>query len=98
MNGVVHLSLPADCAASMGQRRTPPLFQDGFAVSAKWFHPAGFSACFAGFSGRLGFLTASGYRFRLKLPAGYRPGSTAPPRRKAAPPAERFTRTRPATT
>src|SRR5262249_20038742 len=46
MNGVVHQSLPTDCAASMGQRRTLPLFQDGFAVPAKWFRPGGSSALF----------------------------------------------------
>jgi hypothetical protein len=35
----------------MGGRGTPALFQDGFAVSAKWFHPAGFLARFAEFRG-----------------------------------------------
>jgi hypothetical protein len=28
----------------MEQRRTPHLFQEGFAVPAKWFHLAGFLA------------------------------------------------------
>src|SRR5215470_14074535 len=63
MNGVVHLSLPTDCAVSMAQIRNRPLFQNGFAVPAKWFHPAGFSARFAGFLGRIGLSRGVGLPF-----------------------------------
>src|SRR5215468_2111616 len=62
MNGVVHRSLPTDCAVSMARIRNPPLFQDGFAVPAKWFRPAGFRDEFAGFSGWFGPRPAAGYR------------------------------------
>src|SRR5262245_19587875 len=81
MNGVVHLSLPTDCAVSMAEIGNRHLFKDGFAVPAKWFHPAGFSALFVGFLGRIGLsgglgLPFSAHAARLMSPRIQRAATT----------------------
>jgi len=43
---VVHLSLPDACRVPVGERITPRVFQDRFAVPSKWFHSAGFWPAF----------------------------------------------------
>src|SRR4051812_24547687 len=77
-------SLPTDFAASDGLRITPALFQEGFASSRKWFHPAGFWALFAWFWWPSGKTTVSGYLQLPRPPAGYHSGSRGLPRRTGA--------------
>jgi hypothetical protein len=40
---VVHVKPPGRLPRPCCERGTPRVFQDRFAVSAKWFHSAGFS-------------------------------------------------------